>query len=151
MTRISYAEKKLINCALFAAALLRFQNLDAKIINSSLNLILTEKRPRTAPNMKFEKIYYIAFFSGLVESCLWNSILDSNSHVTEEMKAKVPNDEMDIDYLHDTELTPVEILEALLRKPRSLDYFEDDKIIFDFCDSNNDGALTWSEMVNCFR
>ena len=103
----------------------------------------------TVLNMKFEKIYYIAFFSGLVESCLWNSILDSNSHV--EMKAKVQNDEMDIDYLHDTELTPVEILEALLRKPRSLDYFEDDKIIFDFCDSNNDGALTWSEMVNCFK
>ena len=100
--------------------------------------------------MKFE-IYYIAFFSGLVESCLWNSILDSHSHVAEEMKAKVPNAETDLDYLHDTELTPVEILEALLRKTRSLDYFYDDKIIFEFCDSDNDGALTWSEMVNCFR
>ena len=100
--------------------------------------------------MKFE-IYYIAFFSGLVESCLWNSNPDSHSHVTEEMKAKGPNAETDLDYLHDTELTPVEILEALLRKPRSLDYFNDDKIIFDFCDSNSDGVFTWSEVVNCFR
>ena len=93
--------------------------------------------------MKFE-ILCFAFFSGLVESCLWN-----HSHVVEEMKVELPNDETDLDYLHDTELTPVEILESLFRKPRSLDYFND--YDFDFCDFDVDGAVSWSEMVICFR